>query len=453
MNRVEMRQQLPKDRIKNFDSVPLGYTVEEAVQEAKRCIQCKVPQCESGCPVGMAIKEMISMIAAGKFREAFLAAARDNPIPAIAGRVCPQEDLCERKCVLGRNAVNIGKLEAFVGDYAIGNIVTEALSQKITLGNVAVVGSGPAGIVCAVDLARLGYKVTIFEALHEPGGVLQYGIPSFRLPKEKVIHEISYLARLGVNIRTNMVVGRTIHLEDLTQEYKAVFLATGAGSPVWLGIAGEKLKGVYSANEFLFRINMMSAHQFPVFDTPVVCKENVGVIGGGNVAIDSARCAVRLGAKKVTILYRRTMEYSPARKEEVRHAAEEGVQFMELVAPNRILGNRDGWVESVELIRMKLKDANQRPVPEAIPGSGFAIKLDTLINAVGTRPNRLFLSTVPGLATQNNGCIKVDESLMTGIPGVFAGGDAITGSATVIQAMADARKAARSMHKFLSSNI
>ncbi|MFH1510690.1 MAG: NADPH-dependent glutamate synthase [Candidatus Woesearchaeota archaeon] len=455
MNRVEMRQQLPRDRIKNFDSVPLGYSAEEAVQEAKRCIQCKVPQCESSCPVGMAIKEMVGLIAAGQFSDAFLVAKKDNPIPAIAGRVCPQEDQCEKKCALKKNSIDIGKLEAFVGDYAIKNPVNEPLHNTRIHGNVAVVGSGPAGITCAVDLARLGYKVTVFEALHMTGGVLQYGIPSFRLPHDIVRHELSYLKKLGVDIQTNSVVGRTIQLEELRHEYKAVFLGTGAGSPVWLGIEGEKLKGVYSANEFLFRINMMKAHDFPIFDTPVVCRENVGVIGAGNVAMDSARCALRLGAKKVTILYRRTMDHSPARIEEVRHAAEEGVEFVELVAPVRILGNSEGWVEAIGLARMQLteNDKSGRPSPVIVPGSEFVMNLDTVINAVGTRPNRLFLSTVPGLETQKNSCIKVDENLMTNILGVFAGGDAITGSATVIQAMADGRKAARSMHEYLSSNL
>jgi len=452
--RVPMREQPPEKRIHNFDSVPLGYSEEEAVIEAQRCLQCKDPTCEANCPVHMKIKAMIKKIAEGDFREAFLIAKEDNPIPAIAGRVCPQEDQCEGACIMGKrfDAINIGKLGAFVADWARKNGVEEEFQIKDRKEKVAVVGSGPAGISCAVDLRKLGYQVTMFEALHIAGGVLQYGIPAFRLPKDVVNYELAFLERIGVKLKLNNIVGQNIKFDELRKEFDAIFLGTGAGAPRFLNIEGEKLKGVYSANEFLIRVNLMKAYKFPEYDTPIVCGDRVGVIGAGNVAMDAARCALRLGAKEVYILYRRTKEYSPARDEEIQHAIEEGIIFKELVNPVRFLGNDDGWVTGVELVKMKLgePDRSGRPRPIKIEGTEFIMELDTIVNALGTRPNRLFLGKTPELKTTSWGGIVVDENLMTNIEGVFAGGDAISGGATVIQALGEGRKAAKSIHNYLS---
>jgi glutamate synthase (NADPH/NADH) small chain len=452
--RVPMREQPPGKRIKNFDSVPLGYTEEEAMAEAQRCIQCEDPSCEKSCPVYMKIKAMIKEISQGNFKEAFLIAKKDNPIPAIAGRVCPQESQCEGACTMGKigDPINIGKLGAFVADWAMKNGVAEEFQIKESDEKVAVVGSGPAGISCSVDLRKLGYKVTLFEALHIAGGVLQYGIPAFRLPKDVVDYELSYIQKIGVDVRLNNIVGQNISFSELQKEFDAIFLGTGAGAPRFLGIEGEKLMGVYSANEFLIRVNLMKSYMFPEYDTPLIVGNKVAVIGAGNVAMDAARCAKRLGAKEVYILYRRTKKEAPARAEELQHALEEGVIFKELVNPTRVLGNKDGWVIGIELIKMKLgaADSSGRPRPEKMPGTEFTMELDTVVDALGTKPNRLFLSRAPELETEPWGGIKVDDNLMANVDGVVAGGDAISGGATVIIALGDGRRAAMSIDKYLT---
>jgi len=452
--RVPMREQAPEKRIHNFDSVPLGYSREEAVQEAKRCIQCKNPTCESGCPVKMKIKSIINEIANENFEKAFFIAKEDNAVPAITGRVCPQEDQCEGVCILEKKGqpINIGKLFAFVADWARENNIEEHLEIKDNNKKVAVVGAGPAGITCSVDLRKAGYHVTLFEALHMAGGVLQYGIPAFRLPRDVVDYELSFLEKIGVEIKLNSIVGQNMSFEELRNQYDAVFLATGAGAPRFLHIEGEKLKGVYSANEFLIRVNLMKAYKFPEWDTPIVCGNKVGIIGCGNVAMDAARCAKRLGAKEVYILYRRTRKCAPARREEIKHAEEEGIIFKEMVCPSKIIGNDDGWITGIELVQTKFEgfDKSGRPKPVNVDNSQFVMELDTLVNALGTTPNRLFLRNAPELETHSWGGIKVDENLMSNLEGVFAGGDALTGGSTVIEAMGHGRQAAAAIDKYLT---
>lgn len=452
--RVPMREQIVEERIKNFRSVPYGYNKEEVMKEAQRCIQCNGAPCETDCPINMKILEMIREIAYGNFKKAFFIMKEDNSIPGITGRVCPQEDLCEGVCPVSKrgNGINIGKLEAFVADWARENGVKEEFHIKERAEKVAVIGSGPAGISCAVDLRKFGYQVTLFEALHKAGGVLQYGIPAFRLPTEIVDYEISYLSEIGVDVKLNFFVGQNIKFSELRRDFDAIFIGSGAGAPLFMSIEGENLKRVYSANEFLIRVNLMKAHKFLEYDTPIVWGETVGVIGAGNVAMDAARCALRLGAKKVYILYRRTKKEAPAREEEIQHALEEGIILKELIAPKRVLGNKNGWVARVELFKMKLSEADEsgRPRPVKIDGSEFILKLDTLVEALGTKPNRLFLSKAPELNVTSWGLIKVDKNLMTSIKGVYAGGDAIRGNATVILALGDGRKAAKSIHERLS---
>ncbi len=454
--RVPMREQKVEERIRNFRSVPLGYSEEEAVREAERCLQCKNPKCEANCPVNLKVREVIRAIVEKDFEKAFFIAKEDNPIPAITGRVCPQEDQCEGACVVGKvgDAINIGKLIAFVADRARERGIEEEVKIEERPEKVAVIGSGPAGISCANDLRKAGFQVTIFEALHLPGGVLTYGIPAFRLPKDVVNYELDFIQKIGVKIELNTIVGQNISFSELRKEFDAVFIGTGAGAPIFMGIEGEKLMGVYSANEFLIRVNLMKAYEFPEWDTPIVCGDRVGVIGAGNVAMDAARSALRLGAKEVHILYRRTKEYSPARAEELEHALEEGIIFHELVNPVRILGDDKGWVKGIELVRMELGelDASGRPRPKPIKGSEFTMELDTVIEALGTRPNRLFLSRAEGLETYPWGGIKVGEDLMTSIDGVFAGGDAVSGAATVIRALGDGRKAAKAIFDYLSKH-
>jgi glutamate synthase (NADPH/NADH) small chain len=451
--RVIMQEQPARTRVRNFESVPYGYTEEEVIAEALRCIQCSHSPCERECPVHMQVKAMVRAIVARDFKKAFLIAKKDNAIPGIAGRVCPQEQQCEGVCPFAHNesGVNIGKLEAFIADWAMHYGVKEKFHIEEQPEKVAVIGSGPAGISCAVDLRKYGYSVSMFEALHKAGGVLQYGIPAFRLPKDIVDYEISYLTELGVEIKLNHIVGQNILFHELREQFDAVFIGTGAGAPQFLGIEGEHLKGLYSANEFLFRTNLMKAYEFPEYDTPIVCGNRVGVIGSGNVAMDVARCAIRLGAKDVYILYRRTKKESPARIEELQHALEEGVQFIELVNPTRVFGNEDGWVCRIELIRMKLgePDKSGRPRPIKIEGSEFTMALDVVVEALGTRPNRLFLDKTPELDITTWGTINVDSTLKTNIDGVYAGGDAIRGNATVILALGDGRKAAASIHQHL----
>jgi homotetrameric NADPH-dependent glutamate synthase len=451
-NRVPMPELSVEERTKTFNEVPLGYSEEQAINEAKRCLQCKDSPCTKNCPVNVDVNAFVKELAEGNFKEAFLKIKQDNPIPAIAGRVCPQENQCEGACTMGKagDPINIGKLEAFLGDWARRNGVREEFTIKEKGQKVAVIGSGPTGISCAVDLRKYGYNVTVFEALHKAGGVLQYGIPEFRLPKKVVDEELSYLKEIGVDIRLNHIIGQNVSFDELRAEYDAIYIGTGAGAPFFVGIEGEELNGVYSANEFLIRTNLMKAYN-PEYDTPLLVGKKVGVIGSGNVAMDSARSARRLGAE-VYILYRRTKDCCPAREEELRHALEEGIHFMELVSPTKILGE-NGWVTGVELVKMKLgePDKSGRPRPEKIEGSEFTMELDTVVEAIGTRPNRLFLRTVPELKTTSRGIIEVDENLEN-IGGVYAGGDAISGGATVIQALGEGRKAAKSIHEYLSAH-
>lgn len=451
--RVPVREQPAEERIHNFNSVPYGYNEEEAIAEAQRCIQCPDPTCESGCPVNIKIKSMIRLIREGKFAESYLLTKEDNAFPACTGRVCPQEDQCEGVCILVKTGqpINIGKLEAFVADWGREHNVTEEAISAAKDKKVAVVGSGPAGLACAAELRKFGYKVTMFETLHKPGGVLVYGIPNFRLPKEIVQHEIDYLEEIGVELKLNHTVGQNISFDELKENYDAIFLGTGAGAPQFMGIEGEKLNGVYSANEFLIRANLMKSYLFPEWDTPISVGKKVGVIGAGNVAMDAARTALRLGAEEVNIIYRRTMEFSPARNEEIEHAREEGIIFRELVNPVRFVGNDNGWVTGAELIKMQLseKDSSGRPRPVPIEGSEFVMELDTVIEALGTVPNRLFLSRAPGLKTDRKGVIIADDKRMTSIEGVFGGGDATSGAATVIKALGEGKRAAESIRDYL----
>ena len=451
--RVPMREQPVEDRIQNFDEVPLGFSSEEAVAEAKRCLQCANPPCGDHCPVLVDVKKFVQEIAENRFKDAYETLKENNPIPSIAGRVCPQEHQCEGVCTLGRvgEPINIGKLEAFIGDWAMDNDIEEPLDIVERPEKVAVIGSGPSGISCSVDLRKHGYQVTVYEALHKPGGVLQYGIPEFRLPKHIVDRELSYLEKLGVAINLNRIVGLNVTFDEILDEFDAVFVCTGAGAPRFMRIPGEELNGVYSANEFLIRTNLMKAYRFPEeYDTPIVVGKKVAVIGAGNVAMDAARCALRYGAE-THLLYRRTQKEAPARAEEFEHAVQEGVIFRELVNPIRING-RDGWVESLDMIHMELgePDESGRRRPSPIEGSEFREKFDTVVEAIGTLPNRLFLERAEGLEVNKWGGIKVDENLQTRIPGVFAGGDSISGGATVIQALGEGRTAAQSIHRFLS---
>jgi glutamate synthase (NADPH/NADH) small chain len=452
--RVPMPEQEIEERVKNFHEVPLGYTPEQAIEEAKRCLQCGRPTCIQNCPVEVNVTKFITELAQGDFKQAFLTIKGSNPIPAIAGRVCPQEDQCEGACTMGRlgDPINIGKLESFLGDWAMENGVEEEFTIVEKDQKVAVIGSGPSGISCAVDLRKEGYQVTLYEALHKAGGVLQYGIPEFRLPKNTVDTELSYLQKIGVKINLNTIIGLNLTFDELREEYDAIFISTGAGAPRFMGILGEELNGLYSANEFLIRVNLMKANKFPEeYDTPIVVGEKVAVIGAGNVAMDSARCAIRLGAD-VTMLYRRTQNECPARAEEIQHALEEGLVLMELVNPVRIVGE-DGWVKGVEVIRTELgePDESGRCRPNPIAGSNFTMDFDTVIEAIGTQPNRLFLERAEGLEVNRWGGVMVDEGLQTSIEGVYAGGDAISGGATVIQALGEGRMAARSIHNYLIS--
>lgn len=455
--RVEMPVQDPKERIRNFSQVALGYTEEMAIAEASRCLQCKKPTCIAGCPVSVDIPGFIKLLREKKYQEAINTIKETNNLPAICGRVCPQEHQCEAKCVLARTGqpIAIGRLERFVADweYAHGN--AEVKKVPTNGRRVAVVGSGPAGLTCAADLAKLGYDVTIFESLHAPGGVLIYGIPEFRLPKDVVKREVEYVKSLGVKIEANVVVGRTLTLDDLFEQgYQAVFVGTGAGLPMFMHIPGENLNGVYSANEFLTRINLMKAYEFPKTDTPIKCGKKVAVVGAGNVAMDAVRCALRLGAEKAMILYRRGREEMPARAEEVFNAEQEGVEFHFLTNPVKILGDDKGWVKGVECIKMKLgepdKSGRRRPIP--IPNSEFVIEADTVVMALGTRPNPILAQTTKGLNAQSWGGLIADEKTgRTTKPRVWAGGDAVTGSATVILAMGAGKQAAKDIHKYLSS--
>jgi len=454
--RVPMREQPVEERIHNFDEVPLGYSEEEAVEEASRCLRCVKPPCMEHCPVLVDVRKFVQEIAEHRFRDAYATLKASNPIPSIAGRVCPQEHQCEGACTLGRvgEPINIGKLESFIGDWAMENNVEEPIIIEEQPEKVAVIGSGPSGISCSVDLRKHGYRVTVYEALHKPGGVLQYGIPEFRLPKQTVDAELRYLEKLGVDINLNRIVGLNISFDEILEGYDAVFVCTGAGAPRFMRIPGEELNGVYSANEFLIRTNLMKAHRFPDdYDTPILVGDKVAVIGAGNVALDAARCALRYGAE-THLLYRRTRNEAPARAEEFEHAIQEGVIFRELVNPTRIRG-RAGWVESLDMVRMVLgdPDASGRRRPLPFKGSEFNERFDTVIEAIGTMPNRLFLERAEGLEVNRWGGIKVDDSLQASIPSVFAGGDSISGGATVIQALGEGRAAARSIHRHLTGRL
>ncbi|HUS89951.1 MAG TPA: NADPH-dependent glutamate synthase [Desulfosporosinus sp.] len=455
--RHEMPCQDPLVRAHNFDEVALGYTQETAVEEAKRCLQCKKPLCITGCPVEVLIPDFIKKIAEGDFEESAKVLKLKNSLPAVCGRVCPQEAQCESKCILGikGESVAIGRLERFAADFGMKS--REAKFEKVEPSGkrVAIIGGGPAGLACAGDLAKAGHAVTILEALHVAGGVLMYGIPQFRLPKEIVQTEIANLKQMGVEILTNQVVGKITSVDELMENgYDAVFIGTGAGLPYFMDIPGENLNGVYSANEFLTRTNLMKGYKFPDYATPVKVGKNVAVLGAGNVAMDSARTALRLGAENVYIIYRRSRAEMPARHEELEHAEEEGIQFRLLTNPLSIEGDERGWVKSLTCLRYELgePDASGRRSPVAIPGSEFEIPMDTVVVAIGQGPNPLVTTSTPGLDLNKRGNIVADvETLMTSKPGVFAGGDIVTGAATVILAMGAGKKAASGIDQYLKA--
>ena len=451
-----MPSQAPQVRAHNFDEVALGYSEEQALDEAQRCLNCRNFPCVQGCPVNIHIPEFIAKIREGDFEGAYQVIAADSALPAVCGRVCPQESQCEKYCVRGIKGepVGIGRLERFVADYHNAHAEGAAFVPEKNGHKVAVVGSGPAGLTCAGDLARKGYDVTVYEALHVAGGVLSYGIPEFRLPKAIVKREIEGLQQMGVKVLTNMVIGRVLSVQELMEQegYEAVFIGSGAGLPKFMNIPGENLKGVYSANEFLTRVNLMKAYE-PDANTPIQHAKNVTVVGGGNVAMDAARCALRLGAETVTIVYRRSLEELPARKEEVEHAMEEGIIFKLLNNPVELIGDSNRNVVIMRCIRMELgePDASGRRRPVEIPGSEFELETDCVIMALGTSPNPLIKSTTAGLATQRWGGIITDEDGLTSCEGIYAGGDAVTGAATVILAMGAGKKAAAAMDKYIQS--
>lgn len=457
LTKVPMPEQDPNVRNKNFLEVAMGYTEEMAMEEASRCLNCKNKPCVSGCPVNVRIPEFVAKVAEGKFEEAYEIITSTNSLPAISGRVCPQENQCEGKCVRGikGESVSIGRLERFCADYHMKHSDAKAVKPQSNGKKVAVVGAGPSGLTCAGDLAKKGYEVTVFEAFHTAGGVLVYGIPEFRLPKAIVKKEVENLQDLGVEVKTNMVIGRVLSVDELFEMgCKAVFIGSGAGLPSFMGIEGEDLIGVYSANEYLTRTNLMKAY-LEDYDTPIIKSKSVAVVGGGNVAMDAARCAKRLGAENVYIVYRRGMEEMPARKEEVHHAMEEGIIFKNLNNPVKILGDENGRVRAMECIEMELgePDASGRRKPIAKEGSNFELPVDTVIMSIGTSPNPLIRSTTPGLDTNKRGCLVVNEDTMqTTREGVYAGGDAVTGAATVILAMGAGKQAAQSIDEYLSKN-
>lgn len=455
MKRTPVTEQAPKIRATNFEEVCLGYDEERAIKEANRCLGCKNPKCVEGCPVSINIPAFISKVKVGDFEAAAKEIAKYSALPAVCGRVCPQESQCEGKCVLGikGEAVAIGKLEKFVADWARKHNVDLAQTEGSKGKKVAVIGSGPAGLTCAGDLAKRGYDVTIFEALHEPGGVLVYGIPEFRLPKDEVVKaEIENIKKLGVKIETNVIIGRTITIDELMQEenFEAVFIGSGAGLPKFMGIPGENANGVFSANEFLTRVNLMKAYKED-YHTPVKVGKKVAVVGGGNVAMDAARTALRLGAE-THIVYRRSESELPARAEEVHHAKEEGIIFDVLTNPTEIVTDENGWVKGMKCVKMELgeADASGRRRPVVVEGSEFVMEVDTVIMSLGTSPNPLISSTTNGLETNKWKCLVADEHGLTTKEGVYAGGDAVTGAATVILAMGAGKKAAEAIDEYLA---
>lgn len=456
--RNQMPEQDPRERIRNFREVPYGYDETLAIAEAERCLQCKKPTCIQGCPVQVPIPEFIKLITHGKFVEASLKIKEVNNLPAICGRVCPQESQCEIKCVLARkfDPVAIGRLERFAADYERKAGIVPPKKIQSNGKAIAIVGAGPAGITAAGDLAKAGYRVTIFEALHEPGGVLTYGIPPFRLPRDIMKTEFDYVREMGVEIVPNVIVGRSITIEDIFKDgYKSIFIGTGAGSPIFMGIPGENSLGVMSSNEFLTRVNLMNAFRYPEYDTPIPAPHKVAVVGAGNVAMDSCRSALRLGAEKVFCVYRRSRDEMPARAEEIHHAEEEGVILKLLCNPKRIFYDDKGWITGMECIKMKLGEPDssgrRRPIP--IPDSEFLLEVDLAIIAIGTSSNPLIRQTTPGLNTNRKGYIEVDPlTQSTSLPGVYAGGDIVTGSATVIEAMGAGKTAAKYIHEYIFKN-
>ena len=456
LTKTPMPEQDPNVRNHNFKEVALGYTAEMAVEEAKRCLQCKKPKCVEGCPVNIHIPEFIAKVAEGDFQAAYEIITSTNALPALSGRVCPQESQCESKCVRGVKGepVAIGRLERFVADWYRENVNAMPEKPQSNGIKVAVVGSGPAGLTCAAELAKKGYDVTIFEALHTAGGVLVYGIPEFRLPKAIVANEVRKLQAMGVTVMTDMVIGKVLSIDELFEEmgFKAVFVGSGAGLPMFMHIPGEALRGVYSANEYLTRVNLMKAYE-DASDTPIIVSKAVAVVGGGNVAMDAARCAKRLGAETVYIVYRRGEAEMPARLEEQHHAKEEGIIFKTLTNPTEILGDEDGRVKGMTCIEMELgePDASGRRRPIPVEGSEFVLDVDTVIMSLGTSPNPLIRSTTPALEVNRKGCLVVNENHMTTRDQVYAGGDAVTGAATVILAMGAGKEAAAAIDQAMQA--
>ena len=459
ISRQEPVEQAPAERTTNFLEVSFGFDEDRSIVEAKRCLECKQPLCIDGCPVGIDIPGFITLVLQKDYVGAVTKIREANYLPAICGRVCPQESQCEELCVLGKKftPVAIGKLERFVADYEMREklftapVITNHHDEK-----VAIVGSGPAGLTCAAELAKMGYQVTVFEALHAVGGVLRYGIPEFRLPKEILDIETERIKALGVQIHTNFVIGRTATIDELFDEwgFKAIFLATGAGTPTFMGIPGESLSGVYSANEFLTRVNLMGAYRFPEVDTPIRIGKSVAVIGGGNTAMDAVRTAKRLGAEHAYLIYRRSRSEMPARQEEIHHAEQEGIELKLLTNPTRILGNADSWVCGIECQRMELgePDDSGRRRPVAVKGSEFILEIQTLVEAIGQKPNPIIQSTTPGLDTSKRGTVVTNDRQATSRAGIFAGGDLSRGGATVILAMRDGKQAAAAIHDYIQKN-
>lgn len=457
IQRQRMPEQDATERSHNFCEVNLGLPEQMAMLEAQRCIQCKDPKCVQGCPVRVNIPRFIDFLSKGDLPGAAESLLSDNALPCVTGRVCPQETQCEELCIRGLKgeAVGIGYLERFVADWAMKNGSRTGPKPTKTGKKVAIVGGGPAGLTAAGELAKAGHDVTVYEALHQPGGVLVYGIPEFRLPKQIVDKEVQRLTDAGVKIECNIVIGRTYTIPELRQNFDAIFIANGAGLPVFMNVPGENLKGVYSANEYLTRVNLMAAYEFPLADTPVLVGKRVAVVGGGNVAMDAVRTAKRLGAEVASIVYRRTKAEMPARTEEVHHAEQEGVAFEMLVAPLEVVGNDKKWVTGLKCQRMQLgePDASGRRSPSPIPGSEFILGCDVVVVSIGTRANPLLTATCPELRLNKRGNIEVDEDGMTSIPGVFAGGDIVRGAATVILAMGDGKRSAKTINNYLQKPV